>query len=163
MKRKTAAFKFSDGSEVAVFEPPPRELGKEARDRVEPRARVRSALPLRYALFKPEAALMPASSHPASHPNQDSYAYGDSESDQRAVLDLAGHPVQSLFAELGGFVAKTRSLVAGQAPAAAKAIDDFGHGRGDGVTDAIAGRRHAGRGVPAGRSPNSFKLVLKGA
>ena len=38
---------------------------------------------------------MPASSHPASQPNQDSYAYGDSESDQRAVLDLAGHPVQS--------------------------------------------------------------------
>jgi hypothetical protein len=63
---------------------------------------------------------MPASSHPASHPNQDSYAYGDSESDQRAVLDLAGHPVQrvvaELGAELGGFVAKTRGLVAGQAP-----------------------------------------------
>jgi hypothetical protein len=106
---------------------------------------------------------MPASSHPASYPNQDSYAYGDSESDQRAVLDLAGHPVQSDVAELGGFVAKTRGLVAGQAPAAAKAIDDFGHGRGDGVTDMIAGRRHAGRSAPAGRSPDSFKLVLKGA
>jgi hypothetical protein len=110
---------------------------------------------------------MPVSSHPASYPNQDSYAYGDSESDQRAMLDLAGHPVQSvvteLDAELGGFVAKARRLVAGQAPAAAKAIDDFGHGRGDGVTDVIAGRRHAARGVPAGSSPDSFKLVLKGA
>jgi hypothetical protein len=102
---------------------------------------------------------MPAS----SHPNQDSYAYGDSESDQRTMLDLAGHLVQSAITELGGFVTKTRSLVAGQAPAAAKAIDDFGHGRGDGVTDVIAGRRHAGRGVPADRSPDSFKLVLKGA
>jgi hypothetical protein len=110
---------------------------------------------------------MPASSHPASYPNQDSYAYGDDKSDQRAVLDLAGHPVQSvvaeLGAELGGFVAKTHGLVTGQAPAAAKAVDDFGHGRGDGVTDMIAGRRHTGGGVPAGRSPNSFKLVLKGA
>jgi hypothetical protein len=87
---------------------------------------------------------MPAPSHPASHPNQDSYGYGDSESNQRAVLELAGHPVQSvvaeLGAELGGFVAETRGLVAGQAPAAAKAIDDFGHGRDDGVTDMIAGR-----------------------
>jgi glycosyltransferase involved in cell wall biosynthesis len=110
-----------------------------------------------------EAALMPASSHPASHPNQDSYADGDSESDQRAVLDLAGDPVQSVVAELGGFVAETRGLVAGQAPAAAKAIDDFGHGRDDGVTDMIAGRRHAGRSMPAGRLPDSLKLVLKGA
>jgi hypothetical protein len=110
-----------------------------------------------------EAALMPASSHPASHPNQDSYAYGDSESDQRAVLDLAGDPVQSVVAELGGFVAETRGLVAGQAPAAAKAIDDFGHGRDDGVTNMIAGRRHAGRSMPAGRLPDSLKLVLKGA
>jgi glycosyltransferase involved in cell wall biosynthesis len=107
-----------------------------------------------------EAALMPASSHPANHPNQDSCAYGDSE---RAVLDLAGHPVQSVVAELGGFVAETRGLVAGQAPAAAKAIDDFGHGRDDGVTDIIAGRRHAGRSMPAGRSPDLLKLVLKGA
>ena len=71
---------------------------------------------------------MPASSHPASYPNQNSYAYGDSESDQRAVLDLAGHPVQSDVAELGGFIAKKHGLVASQAPAAAKAIDDFGHG-----------------------------------
>src|ERR1700694_2105110 len=110
---------------------------------------------------------MPASRHPTGHPDQNSYAYGDSESDQRAVLDLAGHPVQSvvaeLGAELGGFVAKTHGLVASQAPAAAKAIDDFGHGRGDGVTDMIAGRRHAGRSVPAGRSRDSFKLGLKGA
>jgi hypothetical protein len=106
---------------------------------------------------------MPASSHPASHPNQDSYAYGDSESDQRAVLDLAGHPVQSVVAKLGGFVANTRGLVAGQAPAAAEAIDDFSHGRGDGVTDAVAGHRHAGRGVPARLSPDSFKLVLERA
>ena len=60
---------------------------------------------------------MPASSHPASYPNQNSYAYGDSESDQRAVLDLAGHPVQSDVAELGGFVAKKHGLVASQAPA----------------------------------------------
>jgi hypothetical protein len=116
---------------------------------------------------KAEAALMPASSHSASHPNQDSYAQGDSESDQRAVLDLAGHPVQSvvadLGAELGGFVAETRGLVAGQTPAAANAIGDFGHGRGDGVTDTIPGRRHASRGVPAGRSSDSFQLVLKGA
>jgi hypothetical protein len=114
-----------------------------------------------------EAALMPAPSHPASHPNQGSYGYGDSESNQRAVLELAGHPVQSvvaeLGAELGGFVAETRGLVAGQAPAAAKAIDDFGHGRDDGVTDMIAGRRHAGRSMPAGRSSDSLKLVLKGA
>jgi hypothetical protein len=77
-----------------------------------------------------ESAMMPAASHPASHPNQDSNAYGDSESDQGAVLDFAGHPVQSvvaqLGAELGGFVANTRGLV--------------------------AGRRRAGRGVPAGRS-----------
>jgi hypothetical protein len=35
---------FSDGSEDAAFEPPPRELGKEALDRVEPRTRGRSAL-----------------------------------------------------------------------------------------------------------------------
>jgi hypothetical protein len=48
-------------------------------------------------------------------------------------------------------------------PAAAKAIDDFGHGRDEGVTDIIAGRRHAGRSMPAGRSPDSLKLVLKGA
>jgi hypothetical protein len=110
---------------------------------------------------------MPAASHPASHPNQDSNAYGDSESDQRAVLHLARHPVQSvvaqLGAELGGFVANARGLVAGQTPAAAQAIDDFSHGRADGVTDVIAGRRHAGRGVPAGRSPDSFKLVLESA
>src|SRR5271166_722056 len=106
---------------------------------------------------------MPASSHAASYPNQDSYAYGDSESDQRTVLDLAGHPVQSVVTELGGFVAKTRRLAAGQAPAAAKPVGDFGHGRGDGVTDVIAGRRHAGRRVPAGRSADSFKLFLKGA
>src|SRR5271165_2405104 len=102
---------------------------------------------------------MPAS----SHPNQDSYAHGNSESGQRAVLDLAGDPVESVVAELDGFVAKTRRFVAGQAPAAAKAVGDFGHGRGDGVTDLIAGRRHAGRRVPAGRSADSFKLVLKGA
>ncbi len=69
---------------------------------------------------------MPAS----SHTNQDSYAYGDSESDQRMMLDLAGHPVQSVVTEPGGFVAETHGLLAGQAPAAAKAIDDFGHGRG---------------------------------
>jgi hypothetical protein len=62
---------------------------------------------------------MPASSHPASYPNQNSDAYGDSESNQRAVLDLAGHPVQSDVAELGGFVAKKHGLVASQAPAAA--------------------------------------------
>ena len=99
---------------------------------------------------------MPASSHPASHPNQDSYAYGDSESDQRAVLDLAGDPVQSVVAELGGFVANTRGLVAGQAPAAAEAIDDFSHGRGDGVTEVIAGR-----GVPARRSPYSFSSLSR--
>jgi hypothetical protein len=110
---------------------------------------------------------MPACSHSASHPNQDSYAYGDRKSDQRAVLDLVGHPVQSIVAEpgpeLGGFVAETRGLVAGQAPAAAKPVDDFGHCRSDGVTDAIAGRRHASGGVPARRPPYSFKLVLKGA
>lgn len=66
---------------------------------------------------------MPASSHPASHTNQDSSAHGDSESDQRMMLDLAGHPVQSVVTELGGFVAETHGLLAGQAPAAAKAID----------------------------------------
>jgi hypothetical protein len=79
------------------------------------------------------------------------------------VLDRARNPPQSgiaeLGAELGGFVSKTRGLVAGQSPAAAKAVDDFSHG----VTDVITGRRHAGRGVPAGRSPDSSKLVLKGA
>jgi hypothetical protein len=66
---------------------------------------------------------MPAPSHPASHPNQDSNAHGDSESDQRAVLHLARHPVQSVVAhlgpELGGFVANTRDRVAEEAP------DDF--------------------------------------
>jgi hypothetical protein len=103
---------------------------------------------------------MPASSHPASHPNQDSYADGDGENNQRAVLDLAGHPLQRIVAELGAqrarFVAETRGLVAGQAPAAAKAIDDFSHGRGDGVTEVIAGR-----GVPARRSPYSVSSLSR--
>jgi hypothetical protein len=40
------------------------------------------------------AVLTPASSHAASHPDHDSYAYGNSENDQRAVLYLARHPVQ---------------------------------------------------------------------
>jgi hypothetical protein len=89
---------------------------------------------------------MPAPSHPASDPNQDSDADGDGENDQRAVLDLAGHPVQCIVAELGAelgrFVAETLGLVADQTPTAAKAIENFSHGRGDGVTEMPAPPRH---------------------
>jgi len=60
------------------------------------------------------------------------YAYGDREGDQRAVLHLACDPVQGIVADIGanldGLVADTHGLVASQAPAAAKAIDDFAHG-----------------------------------
>jgi hypothetical protein len=96
------------------------------------------------------AALTPAPSHAASHPDQDSYAYGNSENEQRAVLDLARHPVQCVVADLGavlgGLIAETRGLLTG---------------RSDGITDVIAGRRHASRSAPTGRSPDSFKLLLK--
>ncbi|MGA2818561.1 MAG: hypothetical protein ABSE67_20185 [Xanthobacteraceae bacterium] len=64
------------------------------------------------------------------------------------MLHLAGNPVQGVVADFGanldGLVSDTYGLVAGQAPAVAKAIDDFTDGRGDGVTDLIAGRRHSG-------------------
>jgi hypothetical protein len=79
------------------------------------------------------------------------------------VLHLAGNPVHGIGANLDGLVADTHGLVAGQAPAAAKAIDDFTYGRGNGVTDLIAGRRYPGRRTPAGCSAGSFQLVLESA
>jgi hypothetical protein len=80
----------------------------------------------------------------------------------RDVVNSVFAAVESL-ATLAASLPKRAAPSPSQAPAAAKAIDDFGHGRGDGVTDVIAGRRHAGRRPPAGSSPDSFKLVLQNA
>jgi hypothetical protein len=64
------------------------------------------------------------------------------------VLHLASNPAQRIVADFAakfeGLVADAHGLVAGHAPAAAKAIDDFTYGRGNCVTDLIAGRRYPG-------------------
>src|SRR5437867_832981 len=118
MKRKTAAFNSATDRKTPRLSRRRVSLAKKPSTALSQEHEVDQRWPLRCALpVKPEAALMPATSHPASHPNQDSYADGDSESDQRAVLDRVGHPVQRVVAKLGGFVAETRGLVAGQAPA----------------------------------------------
>jgi hypothetical protein len=110
---------------------------------------------------------MTAPGHLAGYPDQDSYAYGDGENDQRAMLDLARHPVQCIVADLGAvlgsFIAETRGFLAGQAPAATKTTDEFGHGRSDGVAEVIAGGGHADRGAPARCSSDLFKLLFQGA
>ncbi|MGB7835028.1 MAG: hypothetical protein WBL84_22765 [Xanthobacteraceae bacterium] len=81
------------------------------------------------------------------------------------MLHLAGNPVQRIVADfaakLDGLFGGTHGLVAGQAPAATKAIDDFTYGRGNCVTDLIAGSRYPSRGTPAGCSAGSFQRVLK--
>jgi hypothetical protein len=112
---------------------------------------------------------MPACSHSAGHPNQDSYAYGDSESDQRAVLDLAGHPVQGvvaeLGAELGGFVTETRGLVAGQAPGLKMQSDLFTDATGHGTPPLKALVGYVNYAVIYRRSPVGLPVpdVLKQA
>jgi hypothetical protein len=111
-------------------------------------------------------ALMSTLGSSSGYPDQDSDPDRNRNRDQRAVLDLARHPLQrvvaDLGAEFGGFIAETHRLHAGHAPAAAKAIDDFGHGGGDGVTDLISGGRHASRRAATGTSPYFLNLVLEG-
>src|SRR5258707_6354075 len=109
---------------------------------------------------------MPAR-HSACHPDQDSDPDGDRERDQRTVLDLARHPVQraiaNLAAEFGGLVAKAHRLVSGQAPAAAKTLDDVADGRRDGVANLISGGGKAGRSAAAGLSADALDLIFKRA
>ena len=84
------------------------------------------------------------------------------------MLHFAGNPVQCIVADfaakLDGLVGGTHGPVAGQAPAAAKTIDDFTYGRRNCVTDLIAGRRYPGRGTPPAVRPvrsSSFSRACK--
>jgi hypothetical protein len=103
---------------------------------------------------------MPAS----SNPDQNSDACGDSKSDEGAVFDFRGNPVQGIgdnpAADLDCLIAETRGLLICQAPATAVSFNYFAQNRSDSVADLIAGSRYVG--MPAGFSFKTLKLLLDG-
>jgi hypothetical protein len=101
----------------------------------------------------------------ASHPYEHPHPNGDRKRDQGALLDLARDSREGVIAELGAefgcIMAETRGLVAGQAPAAAKALDNFVDRDRDGIADLVPGCGHARRGAAAGAAPELLDLALE--
>jgi hypothetical protein len=105
---------------------------------------------------------MPAFSNPDQ--NSDADAYRDRKSDEGAVFDFRGKPVQGVganpAADLGCLIAETRRLLTCQASDTAVSFYYFAQNRSDCVADLIAGSRYVG--TPAGFSFETLKLFLDG-
>ena len=103
---------------------------------------------------------MPAS----SNPDQNSDANGDRKSDEGAVFDFRGNPVQGIganpAADLDCLIAETRCLLTCQASDTAVSFNYFAHNWSDCVADLISGSRYMG--MPASFSSETLKLFLDG-